>query len=67
MNGKAQSKMIKMYGGFVDGKLHVRLVDSGFGGWGKNFSHQPALFLRKADAQKEYQDVRPVSIEAAAA
>jgi len=53
-------KQIKMYGGFTKGKLHVRLVDSGFGGWGKSFTHQPALFLRKKDAQAEYEDVRTV-------
>ena len=57
-----KKKPIKMWGGFYSGKLHVRLVDSGHGGWGRNFTHRPAIFLRKTDALREYEDVRELEI-----
>lgn len=56
---------MKYWGGFSEGKLHVRLVDSGFGGWGNSFRLQPAIFKTKAEARLEYEDVRPIEIKEA--
>lgn len=52
-----------MWGGFTDDKLDVRKTDSGFGGWGNNFPEQPAIFMSRKDARREYEDVRPLRIE----
>jgi hypothetical protein len=54
---------MKFWAGFVEGKIHVRTVDSGFGGWGNSFTEQPALFKTKDEARKEYEDVRHVEIK----
>lgn len=55
---------MKVWGGFQGGKLDIRLVDSGFGGWGNSFTKAPAIFMSREDARREYQDVRPVEIYA---
>lgn len=54
---------MKFWGGFSEGKLHCSLVDSGFGGWGNTFTMQPAIFSRRDDAKKQYEDVREVEIK----
>lgn len=54
---------MRFWAGFTDGKLHVRIVDSGFGGWGDSFTEQPAIFKKRDDARKEYEDVREVEIK----
>jgi hypothetical protein len=59
-------KVIKAWGGFTDGKLHVRTIDTGFGGWGKDgFGKAHAIFKSRAAARKEYRDVRKIEIRIA--
>lgn len=52
----------QFWGGFVDGKLDVREIDTGFGGWGEGHSRAPALFLSRDLARKQYQVVRRVNV-----
>lgn len=62
MTRPAKMKAVKAWGGFVDGKLNMMLVDTGFGGWGKTHRIVPAIFKNRKSAREEYQDVRPVQI-----
>ena len=55
-------KPIRMWGGFVNDRLHLRNIDTGHGGWGDHLTDAPAIFRRKMDARAEYQDVRRVEI-----
>lgn len=50
------------WGGFVDGKLHAVLIDSGFGGFGQQKHPALAVFLTRTEARKQYQDVRKIEI-----
>ena len=50
----------RVWGGFVGGRLHVRGIDTGFGGWSGRLMPAPAIFTSYRAARKEYQDVRPV-------
>jgi hypothetical protein len=53
----------QFWGGFVDDKLDVREIDTGFGGWGRDgMRPSPALFLSKASARQQYEDVRRVNV-----
>lgn len=53
----------QFWGGFVDGKLDVCTVDTGFGGFGKDaFRKVPALFPSRALAKEQYEDVRRVNL-----
>ena len=52
---------MKVYGGFVDGKLDWLEVDDGFGG--HNWRKTPALFKRREEARCQYEDVRPVDLK----
>ncbi len=55
--------VVKMWGGFVSGKLDTNLIDNGFGGYGSNRRYTaPAIFRTKSDAREQYEDVRPVEI-----
>jgi hypothetical protein len=52
----------KVWGGFVDHRLHYRMVDTGFGGWGGRATMTLAIFTSRRDAKREYQDVRPIEV-----
>lgn len=53
----------KLWGGFVDGKLDILNVDTGWGGWGQDgFAMMPAVFETHAEARRRYEDVRPVTV-----
>lgn len=53
---------MEFWAGFTDDKIHVRRVDTGFGGYGNKETSVPTLFASKADAEKEYRDVRLVEV-----
>ncbi len=59
---KLRPGSMRMWAGFSDGKLHVRDIDTGFGGWQAGMTNAPAIFARRIDARREYEDVRPVVI-----
>jgi hypothetical protein len=59
-HGGAAMKTMKVYGGFVSGKLHLVKVDDGFGL--SNWRRMPALFKRREEARVQYEDVRPVEV-----
>ncbi len=50
------------WGGFVDGKLRAELHDMGWGGFGKNTHPSLAVFLTRAGAKAQHQDVRKIEI-----
>jgi len=52
----------KLWGGFVDDKLDILDVDTGWGGFGNGdgMRKMPAIFTSKKDARKCYEDVRQV-------
>lgn len=52
----------KVWGGFVDGRLYMQMIDTGFGGWGNGGVKAPAIYTEKRRAQREFQDVRPIEI-----
>lgn len=56
MGREMKRKTIKLWGGFVNGKLSMHTVV--LQGW----ITCPALFVAKQDAQARYQDVRPVEL-----
>jgi len=58
----AEKLIRQFWGGFVDGKLDLMHVDTGFGGFGTDgYRKVPALFLSRAQAKEQYQDVRRVN------
>jgi len=58
----AKRKPLRLWAGFVDGKLHMPLTDRGFGGWGVNREVQPAIFRQRWAARRMYQDVRAIEV-----
>jgi hypothetical protein len=54
---------MKVYGGFISGKLDWLKVDDGFGG--HNWRNTPALFRKRQEARCQYEDVRPIEIQEA--
>lgn len=51
----------QFWGGFVAGKLDIRDVDTGWGGFGNDGKRKmPALFLSRAQAREQYEDVRRI-------
>lgn len=53
----------RLWGGFRDGVLDIRHVDTGWGGFGKDGDRlMPAIFMTKREACEQYEDVRPVKI-----
>lgn len=50
------------WAGFSDGKLHAQLVDNGWGGFGNEKHPGLAIFLTRAEAKKQYRDVRKIEI-----
>jgi len=50
------------WGGFSDNKLSAILIDSGWGGFGQSKHPSLAVFLTRAEAQKQYRDVRKIEI-----
>lgn len=53
----------KLWGGFSDGRLVVGDIDTGFGGYrGGGIVQAPSIFMNRADARREYEDVRRVEI-----
>lgn len=56
----------QFWGGFCDGKLDMRNVDTGFGGFGREGKRlMPALFPSKALAREQYEDVRRINVNIA--
>lgn len=56
-------KAKKFWGGFVDGRLDLTSMDTGFGGFGSDgFRLMPAIFVSKTAAREQYQDVREVEV-----
>lgn len=55
---------MKLYGGFVDGKLDWLEVDDHHGS-APNWRNVPAIFKRRQEARVQYEDVRPVEIREA--
>jgi hypothetical protein len=55
----------KLWGGFSDGKLDIREMDTGWGGFGSGDGMRriPAIFTSRKAAREEYQDVRPIEIK----
>lgn len=54
----------KLWGGYVGGKLDIRAMDTGFGGFGRDGKRfVAAIFTTKKAAREQYQDVRPVEIQ----
>ena len=52
---KKKVQTIKAWGGFCDGKLHLD--------WDRDYNVSYwAVFPKKADGRKEFEDVRPVQI-----
>lgn len=52
----------QFWGGFIGGKLDVRTVDEGFGGWGQERHDEPALYTSRWQARRHYEDVRRVNV-----
>lgn len=59
---KKKSKPQTFWAGFYDGRIDVREVDDGWGGWGEGKVNMPALFRSGARAREEYAQVRKVKI-----
>ncbi len=59
--------MKKYWGGFIDGKLDIREVDTGWGGFGScvEMRRMPAIFTSRKAAREEYEDVRPIQLKTA--
>jgi len=57
---KARTKRVRMWGGFVDGKLHEQTYREE--GWGYPEDRHSAVFPCRAAARRRYQDVRPVTV-----
>lgn len=57
------AKPKKFWGGFIDGKLDVLEVDTGWGGFGSGYGmcRMPAIFTSRKEARKKYEDVRPIN------
>lgn len=51
---------MKLYGGFIDGKLHWIEIDDKFGG--SHWRTSPAVFNNLRDARRQYEDVREIVI-----
>lgn len=54
----------KYWGGFCDGELDIREMDTGFCGFGngEGMCRMPAIFTSRKEARREYEDVRPIDI-----
>lgn len=54
----------RLWGGFCDGRLDVREMDTGWGGFGSGDGMRriPAIFTSMKAARQEYEDVRPISL-----
>jgi len=63
MANKAK-RLPQLWGGFVDGKLDITTMDTGFGGFGSGDGIRKiaAIFWSKKAAREEYQDVRPINL-----
>jgi len=56
----------KLYGGFVNGKLHTWTEAWTEAKGHKEYTHRrTAVFSRRADAKREYEDVRELRVTAA--
>jgi hypothetical protein len=54
----------RLWGGFCDGKLDIREMDTGWGGFGSGdgMRRMPAIFTSRKAARQEYEDVRPIGV-----
>lgn len=54
----------QLWGGYVDNRLDIREVDTGWGGFGSGdgMRRMPAIFTSRKAAREEYMDVRPVKL-----
>ena len=57
-----RDRTYRLWGGFCGGKLCFYEIDDLFGGSHKRLS--PALFRTRREARKQFQDVRPVEVQA---
>jgi hypothetical protein len=49
---------LRMWGGFIEGKLDFRQMDDEWGG--ENYRWVPALFVTQKEARQQYESVREV-------
>ncbi|MES2030805.1 MAG: hypothetical protein V4477_16620 [Pseudomonadota bacterium] len=55
---------MRLWAGFVDGRIDTRDLDTGFGGFGRyGYRLMPAVFTSKRSAREQYEDVREVEIK----
>ena len=58
--------MPQFWAGFVEDKLYTSVIDTGFGGFddpnGSGRVRAPSLFTARADARKQFEDVRKVEV-----
>ena len=53
---------VRAWGGFINNRLDRRVIDTGFGGWGKGLVLGRAIYNSKKAARKEYEDVRLIEV-----
>lgn len=55
---------LRLWGGFCGGKLDIREMDTGWGGFGSGdgMRKMPAIFTSRKVARQEYEDVRPIDV-----
>lgn len=54
----------RVYVGICDGRPDYRMIDTGFGGWGKGGYRTIIVFTDKARARKEYEKVVAMELRA---
>lgn len=54
----------RLWGGFCGGRLDIREMDTGWGGFGSGDGMRriPAIFTSLKAARQEYEDVRPLKV-----
>jgi hypothetical protein len=53
---------MQYWAGFQDDRIDTRHVNTGWGGKGASESRMPMLFISKAEAREQYEDVRKVEV-----
>lgn len=54
--------MRQLWAGFVDGRVFLMEIDTGFGGFGAGKDRMQALFTSRRAARAQFKDVRRVEI-----